>query len=167
MIHNYIVTQRVGEQNAGLIPELLDLMLVEEELLQAQRMIQRLLNGEPLDDEEEQDGGDAKQGSSKPEVVLSEVVEALQLAHEDEDSAIQGGFTAFAQRQRLQHAQAVKKASESAKHRKGNGGTLGVSGASTTTQKVRTSQFSSAKSAQLSPTKLDLAQPGSSVAQHF
>ena len=27
MIHDYIVTKRVGEQNAGLIPELLDLML--------------------------------------------------------------------------------------------------------------------------------------------
>lgn len=34
MIHDYIVTKRVGEQNAGLIPELLDLMLVEEELFQ-------------------------------------------------------------------------------------------------------------------------------------
>ena len=145
MIHDYIVTQRVGDQNAGLIPELLDLMLVEEELLQVQRMIQRLLNGEPLEEQ------DAKQGSDKPEVVLSEVVEALQLAHEDEDSAIQGGFTAFAQRQRLQHAQAAMKASESAKHRKGNGGTSGMSGVSASTRRVKSLHFSSAQ--------LSLAQP--------
>lgn len=62
-------------------------------------MIQRLLNGEPLENEEKGEI-DAKNGDGKPEVVLSEVVEAMQLAHEDEDSAIQGGFTAFAQRQR-------------------------------------------------------------------
>ena len=95
-IHAYIVVERVGEDNAAVVPDLLDLLSVEDELVKVNRQIQAALtDGGSSSSSVEANGGEGGSGSGNydgeddPQKLLSTELEALGASSEAQESALE------------------------------------------------------------------------------
>ena len=96
-IHAYIVVERVGEDNAAVVPDLLDLLSVEDELVKVNRQIQAALTdgGSSSSSSLEANGGEGGSGSGNndgeddPQKLLSTELEALGASSEAQESALE------------------------------------------------------------------------------